>query len=170
MTPYLTLRSSESDAPTIAVLGRGRQWRVRSAECPQHQPRPGDSGTANAGAFRSDSSLSERVEHRDSGQLKVPGVAGDHGHAVHSRRGRDERVDHRQGLRILLTAPGRGNREGDGKNPVLEPGLHIPEPALERRSLVLVSAAANSRDPLLDRAQGQYRDMQLVLSRQITAN
>ena len=106
----------------------------------------------------------------DPGQLKVLDVAGDHGHAMHPRRCRNKRVDHREGLRVLLTAPGRGNREGDRENPIFEPGLHIPEPALERGSLVPVPPAANSRDPLLDRAQGQYRDMQLVLSRQITAN
>ncbi len=98
-------------------------------------------------------SLSERVEHLDSGQLKVLDVAGDHGHAVYPRRCCDERVDHREGLRILLTAPGRGDREGDRENSILESGLHIPEPALEGGRLVPVSPAANSRDPLLDLAQ-----------------
>jgi hypothetical protein len=83
----------------------------------------------------------------DPGQLKVLSVAGYHGHAVHSRRCRDERVDHREGLRALLTAPGSGDRESDRENPVLEPGLHIPEPALEGGRPVLVSPVADSRDP-----------------------
>ena len=38
--------------------------------------------------------LSEGVEHLDSGRLEVLDIAGNHGHAVHPRRGRNERVDH----------------------------------------------------------------------------
>ena len=90
----------------------------------------------------------------DSGQFEVLDVAGDHGHAVHSRRCRDKRVDHREGLRVLLTTPGGGDGESDWENSVFEPGLHIPESALEGGGLVLVSPAANSRDSLFDLAQG----------------
>jgi hypothetical protein len=75
--------------------------------------------------------LSEGVENPDSGQLEVLDVAGDHGHAVHPRRCCNERVDHRERMRVRLTAPGSGDREGDREHPVLEPGLHIPEPAFE---------------------------------------
>src|ERR1017187_6584257 len=107
-----------------------------------------DSGTAHAAAFRSDGLLSEGVEHLDSGQLKVLDVAGDHGHVVHPRRCCNERVDHREGLIVLRTAPGSADREGDRENPVFEPGLPTPDPALEGASLVPVSPAANSRDPL----------------------
>jgi hypothetical protein len=81
---------------------------------------------------------------------------------VHAGFCRDEGVDHREGLCVLLTAPGSGDRESDRENPVFEPGLHIPEPALEGRGLVPVSPAANSRDSLLDLAQGQYGDMEPV--------
>src|SRR6266849_7817684 len=103
-------------------------------------------------AFAAGGLLSEGVEDLDSGQLEVLDVAGDHGHAVYPRRCCNERVDHREGLRVLLTAPGSGDREGDRENPVLEPGLHIPEPALEGGSLVPVSPAANpSRSPARSR-------------------
>jgi hypothetical protein len=68
-------------------------------------------------------------------------------------------------LVILLTAPGRGDPEGDRENPVFEPGLHIPEPALKGSSLLPVAPAADSRDPLLDLAQGQNRDVQPVWRR-----
>jgi hypothetical protein len=72
------------------------------------------------------------------------------------RRCRDERVNHRQGLRVLLTAPGSSDRDSDRENPVLEPGLHVPEPALKGGGLLLVTPAADSRDPLLDLAQAQH--------------
>ena len=89
--------------------------------------------------FRVSGLVSEGVEYLDPGQIKVLDVAGDHGHTVHPRRRRDERVDHRERLGVLLTAPDRGDAESDGENPVLETGLDIPEPALERGSPVPVS-------------------------------
>ena len=84
---------------------------------------------------------------------------------VYPRRCRDERVNHREGLRVLLTAPGSSDREGDRENPVFEPGLHVPEPALKGGGLMPVSPAADSRNPLLDLAQGQHGDMQPVRRR-----
>jgi hypothetical protein len=42
---------------------------------------------------------------------------------------------------VLLTTPGGGDRQGDRENPVFEPGLHVPKPALERGSLVPVAPA-----------------------------
>src|SRR5579859_8048037 len=114
---------------------------------------------------RPDGLLGEGAERLDSGQFKILHVAGDHGHAVHPRCCRDERVDHRYGLRVLLTAPGSGDREGDRENPVFEPGLHFPEPALKGGRLMQVSPAANFRDPLLDLAQGQHGDVQPVRRR-----
>ena len=73
--------------------------------------------------------LGEGVENLDPGQFEVLDVAGDYGHAVHSRRGCDERVDDREGLRVLQTAPGGGDGEGDRENAVFESCLHVPEPA-----------------------------------------
>jgi long-chain acyl-CoA synthetase len=73
---------------------------------------------------------------------------------VHSRRRRDERVDHREGLRQLLTAPGRGNREGDGKDPTLERGFHIPEPALD----------SDGRLFLVDRIKDVYKHDNFMVS------
>ena len=64
--------------------------------------RAGDLQTSS----RPDGLLGEGVERLDSSQFKILHVAGDHGHAVHPRCGRNERVDHRDGLRVLLTAPG----------------------------------------------------------------
>src|SRR6185437_2544761 len=109
--------------------------------------------------------LGEGVEDLDPGQLEVFDVAGDHGHAVHSCCCRDERVDDREGLRVLLAAPGGGDREGDRENAVLESRLYVAEPALEGRGLVLVAPDADPRDPLLDLPQGQYGDMQPVRRR-----
>src|SRR6266568_2520663 len=143
---YLTAPGPETPAQPDAGLGLPWSSRILARHTPQ--------------LFRCDGLLSEGVEHLYSGQLKVLDVAGDHGHAVYPRRCCNERVDHREGLRVLLTAPGSGDREGDRENPILEPGLHIPEPALEGGSLVPVSPAADSRDPLLDLAQGQHGDVQ----------
>ena len=74
--------------------------------------------------------LGEGVEDLDPGQLEVLDVPGDHGHAVHPRCCRNERIDHLEGLRVLLTAPGSGDRKVDRKDTVFEPGLYISEPAL----------------------------------------
>ena len=104
--------------------------------------------------------FSEGIEDWDSGQFEVLDIAGDYGHAVHSRRCRDERVDYREGPRVLLTAPIGGDREGDREYPVLEPGLQVLEPALEGGGLTLVSPAANSGDPLPDLPYGQHGDVQ----------
>src|ERR1700733_7925949 len=117
---------------------------------------------AVSGRSCAESLVSEGTENVDSSPLKVLDVAGDHGHAVDPRRCRNKRVDHRERLGVLLTAPGRGDAESDGENPVFERGLDIPEPALERGSLVPVSPAANSRDPLLNFAHGQHGDVQPV--------
>ncbi len=66
---------------------------------------------------------------------------------------------------MLLTAPGSGNGKGHRQNPVFEPGLHAPEPALESSGPIPVSPAADSRDPLLDLAYGQHGDVQPVRRR-----
>ena len=76
-------------------------------------PRTELAGSTAATPFPPDGLLSEGVERLDSGQLKVLDIAGDDGHGMHPRRCRNERVDHREGLRVLLTTPGSGDREGD---------------------------------------------------------
>jgi hypothetical protein len=72
----------------------------------------------------------------DSRRLKVLGVAGDYGQAVHARRCRDECVDHWRRLRVMLTTPSGSDREGDREDPVGESGLHIGKPALKVGSLL----------------------------------
>jgi hypothetical protein len=125
--------AGQGRGPAARRLGLGSRLRVRQHQPAEHldhqqigrrmsasaergaagQADTPDSGTAHVTAFRSDCLFSEGVEHLDSGQLKVLDVAGDHGHAMHPRRCCNERVDHREGLRVLLTAPGSGDREGD---------------------------------------------------------
>lgn len=63
------------------------------------------------------------------------------------------------------TAPGGGDREGDREHPVPKPGLQVPEPALEGGGLVLVSPAANPRNPLPDLPHGQHGDVQQAWGR-----
>jgi hypothetical protein len=65
--------------------------------------------------------------------------AGDHGHVVHPRRRRDERVNHRKGLGVLLAAPGSGDRESDREDSVFEPGFHILKPAFKGGVLLAVT-------------------------------
>src|SRR5271155_1338451 len=84
---------------------------------------------------------------------------------MYLRGRRDERVHHRDGRCVLLTAPGGGNAEGHWQDPILEPGLYLPEPALEGEGLVPVPPAENSGDPLLDLAQGEHGDVQLARRR-----
>ncbi len=86
----------------------------------RRNPRPLPQGELTP--LRSDGLLSEGVEDLDSGQLKVLDVASDHGHAMHPRRCCNERVDHREGLRVLLTAQaaatGRVTGRTRSSNPV----------------------------------------------------
>src|ERR1700733_15200681 len=95
------------------------------------------------------------VEDLNSGLLEILHVAGDHRHAVHPRGRGDERVDHRQGPPLRPAPPRGGNGERHRENPVVEPGLQFPQPALKRRRLLPVPLGANALDPLLDLAQRQ---------------
>jgi len=47
-----------------------------------------------------------------------------------------------------------------GRILVREPELHFPQPALKASCLLIVSAAANTRDALLDLPQRQHRNVQ----------
>jgi hypothetical protein len=112
-------------------------------------------GQTLCGILHSTGLFGEGVEDRDSGQFEVLDVAGDYGHTVHPRRCGDERVDYRERLRVLLTAPGCGDREGDREHPVFEPDLHIPEPAFEGGGLVLVSRPRTLAIPCGERDDAQ---------------
>jgi hypothetical protein len=106
--------------------------------------------------------VSERVEDPDGDQLEIFDVAGDDGQVVHLRGGRDERVDHREGLRGLLAAPGGGDPEGDWENTVFESGLDVVEPLIEGGRLRPVAPGAHSGDPPADLPQRQHGDVQAV--------
>src|SRR5689334_15200776 len=96
---------------------RSARCRVHSGAamaCSRARTMMPDSGDVAGGAVVMRLMISlpgERIEDRDSGWLEVLDVAGDYGQAVNPGRGGDEGVDDREGLRVLLAAPGGGDRE-----------------------------------------------------------